>query len=158
MAVSFGTLLHFATWLPYNFITIENYFTWSVGAKRAISLVPNLGFYIGFLMTWFKETDGSVGMTWDAAFKPVTLSDNLTLADIWLSHIISSVVFLVLLWYLDNVRPGRFGVAQPFYFPFTVHLPKQFWVKIFFFYYFYLEIVLVWKNKGGVFRQEGLAS
>ena len=120
LSVALGILLHFGTWLPFGFITPDNYFAWSVGTKMAISLVPNLGFYFGFLMTWFKETDGSEGMTWAAVTKPVVLSDNLTLADIWACHVITSVIFLVLLWYLDNVRPGKFGVAQPFYFPFTV--------------------------------------
>ena len=29
-------------------------------------------------------------------------------------------MFILLLWYLDNVRPGKYGVAQPWYFPLTV--------------------------------------
>ena len=93
-----------------------------MGTKMAISLVPNLGFQFGFIMMWFKETDGSAGMTWDAVNKPVVLSDNLTLVDIWASHIVTCIIFLVLLWYLDNVRPGKFGVAQPLYFPFMVNI------------------------------------
>ena len=44
----------------------------------------------------------------------------MTLVDIWLCHLISSLVFTSLLWYLDNVRPGKYGVAQPWYFPFSV--------------------------------------
>ena len=102
------------------FITPENYFAWSVGTKMAIALVPNLGFQLGFIMTWFKETDGSEGMTWANVFKPVVLSDNLTLGHVWLCHILFSLICIVILWYIDNVRPGKFGVAQPLYFPFTV--------------------------------------
>ena len=113
--------------------------------------------YFGFLMTWFKETDGSAGMTWDAAFKPVVLSDNLTLADIWLSHIITSLIFLVLLWYMDNVRPGKFGVAQPFYFPFTVHVGnvEKTTIEL---KRFLTEILLVRRTYGKLFRQEILSS
>ena len=157
MSVALGILLHFGTWLPFGFITPDNYFVWSVGTKIAISLVPNLGFYFGFLMTWFKETDGSAGMTWDAAFKPVGLSDNLTLADIWLSHIITSIIFLVLLWYMDNVRPGKFGVAQPFYFPFTVHFGnvEKTTIEL---KRFLTEILLVRRTYGKLFRQEILSS
>ena len=44
----------------------------------------------------------------------------MTLVDIWCCHLISSLVFILLLWYLDNVRPGKYGLAQPWYFPFTV--------------------------------------
>ena len=47
-------------------------------------------------------------------------SDNMTLVDIWWCHLISSLVFILLLCYLDNVRPGKYGVAQPWYFPLTV--------------------------------------
>ena len=124
MAGSLSMILHYGTMLPCTFITTrDNYLAWSVATKIAISLVPNFGLCFGFLMTWFKEIDGSAGMTWEAAFKPIvpSTSDNLPLADIWLSHIITSLIFLVLLWYMDNVRPGKFGVAQPFYFPFTVY-------------------------------------
>ena len=73
-------------------------------------------------MMWFKETDGSEGMTWANVNKPVVSSDNLTLVDIWATHILTSVVFIIILWYMDNVRPGKYGVAQPFYFPFTVNM------------------------------------
>ena len=83
-------------------------------------MVPNLGFQLGFLMTWFKETDGSEGMTWANVVKPVVLSDNFTLGHIWISHILFSIVCIIVLWYIDNVKPGKFGVAQPLYFPFTV--------------------------------------
>ena len=84
----------------------------------AISLVPNLGLQFGIIMIWFKDTDGSAGMTWDAVNTPI---HNLTLLDIWGSHIISCIIFLILLWYLDNVRPGKYGVAQPLHFPFKVY-------------------------------------
>ena len=59
-------------------------------------------------------------MTWSNLAKPVVLSDNFTLLHIWGCHIITCTIFLTILWYLDNVRPGKFGVAQPWYFPFTV--------------------------------------
>ena len=149
MSVALGIVLHFGTWLPAGFITPENYFSWSMGTKMAISLVPNLGFQFGFIMMWFKETDGSAGMTWDAVNKPVVLSDNLTLVDIWASHIVTCIIFLVLLWYLDNVRPGKFGVAQPLYFPFTVNINST--QKTYEIHYstniqLISEILLVWRN------------
>ena len=120
MAVALGIVLHFGTWIPGAFITPENYFTWSVGTKMAISLVPNMGFSFGFLLIWFKETDGSGGMDWSGIAEPINASDNLTLLDIWLCNLISSAIFIVILWYMDNVRPGKYGIAQKLYFPFQV--------------------------------------
>merc|ERR1711884_243606 len=123
-----GIMVHFSTWVPSMFISpygvgAEKYFSWSGGTKMAISLVPNLGLQFGIIMIWFKDTDGSAGMTWDAINTPILSSDNLTLLDIWGSHIISCIIFLILLWYLDNVRPGKYGVAQPLHFPFK----KSYW-------------------------------
>ena len=122
LAVALGIVLHFGTWLPGGFITPESYFAWSLGTKIAISLVPNLGFTFGFIMMWFRETNGSGGMNWSNVASPVISSDNMTLVHVWGCHLISSLVFTILLWYLDNVRPGKYGVAQPWYFPFTVRL------------------------------------
>ena len=87
----------------------------------AISLVPNMGFSFGFILIWFRETDGSGGMDWSGISQPINGSDNLTLLDIWLCNLISSAIFIVILWYMDNVRPGKYGIAQKLYFPFQVN-------------------------------------
>merc|ERR1711892_839905 len=123
LAVALGIVLHFGTWIPAVLITPENYFTWSAGTKMAISLVPNMGFTMGFTLIWFRETDGSGGMDWSSLAKPINAADNLTLLDIWICNWISTAIFIVFLWYVDNVRPGKYGVAQKFYFPFQ----KSYW-------------------------------
>ena len=143
-----GIMVHFSTWVPSMFISpygegAEKYFSWSGGTKMAISLVPNLGLQFGIIMIWFKDTDGSAGMTWDAVNTPILSSDNLTLLDIWGSHIISCIIFLILLWYLDNVRPGKYGIAQPLHFPFKVNNIHQ----ILYITSVFLEILLVWREQ-----------
>ena len=120
LAVALGIVLHFGTWIPAAFITPENYFTWTTGTKMAISLVPNMSFSFGFILIWFRERDGSGGMTWSNLSEPINPSDNLALIHIWICNIISSIVFMVILWYMDNVRPGKYGVAKKLYFPFQV--------------------------------------
>ena len=92
------------------------------GVKFAISLVPNLGLYFGYIKIWYKETDGSEGMSWSQVFTPIVPSDNFTLGHVWISHLLISFIFIIILWYVDNVRPGKFGVAQPLIFPFTVSI------------------------------------
>ena len=88
--------------------------------KTGISLVPNMGFTFGFMLIWFRETDGSGGMTWSRIAEPITASDNLTLLHVWLGNLLSTVIFNIILWYVDNVRPGKYGIAQKLYFPFQV--------------------------------------
>ena len=121
MAVALGIVLHFGSWIPTSFVTPESYFNWSTGTKIGISLVPNMGFQFGFMLIWFRETDGSGGMDWSSITEPTNGSDNLTLGHIWLCNLISICIFNLILWYMDNVRPGKYGVAQKLYFPFQVN-------------------------------------
>ena len=120
LAVALGIVFHFGTWIPAGLITPENYFKWTAGTKIAISLVPNMGYSFGFMLMWFRERDGSGGMGWHNIGQPINASDNLTLLHIWLCNLISTVIFNLILWYMDNVRPGKYGVAQKLYFPFQV--------------------------------------
>ena len=34
--------------------------------------------------------------------------------------LLDSVIYFVLAWYISNVMPGRYGIAQKWYFPFTL--------------------------------------
>jgi ATP-binding cassette subfamily A (ABC1) protein 3 len=122
LSVALGIILHFGTWVPAVLITPENYFTWSAGIKMAIAIVPNMGSTLSFLIITMKE-DQPGGMGWSALNTPINASDNLSLLDIWLSNLISCAIFLTILWYMDNVRPGKFGVARPLWFP----LQRSYW-------------------------------
>ena len=82
-----------------------------------ISMVPNMGSTLTFIIIVFKE-DQAGGMSWSELSTPVNASDNLTLLDIWLSNMISCLISLTFIWYMDNVRPGAFGVAKKLWFPF----------------------------------------
>ena len=93
-----------------------------------------------------RETDGSGGMDWAFVTKPVNAYDNLTLGHIWLSNILSTIIFNVILWYFDNVRPGKYGVAQKLYFPFQVEHQKRKEIVNNKEVMFLKEILLVWRN------------
>ena len=117
LAVALGIILHFGTWIPASFVTPENYFIWGLGTKMAIAMVPNMGIVLTFIIIYSKE-EGPGGLNWETLSTPVNASDNMTLANIWISNLLSCVVFLLFLWYMDNVRPGNFGVAKKLWFPF----------------------------------------
>ena len=34
--------------------------------------------------------------------------------------VVDTVLYLVIAWYVEAVFPGEYGIAQPWYFPFTV--------------------------------------
>ena len=123
LSVALGIILHFGTWIPGAFITQENYFLFSKGIKMMIALVPNMGISFTYILIVFKEEQSAEGLTWGELNRPVNASDNITLLDLWGSNIICCLLSLIFLWYMDNVRPGKFGVAKKLWFPFQ----KSYW-------------------------------
>ena len=61
-----------------------------------------------------------VGMQWSNFYRPVNVNDDISLLHVMLMLVVDCVIFAVVTWYVDAVRPGEFGVPQPLYFPFTV--------------------------------------
>ena len=123
LSVALGIILHFGTWIPGAFITQENYFLFSKGIKMLIAIVPNMGSFFTYFLIVFKEEQSAEGLTWGEVNRPINASDNITLLDLWGSNIISCLLSLIFLWYMDNVRPGKFGVAKKLWFP----LQKSYW-------------------------------
>lgn len=61
------------------------------------------------------------GAQFDNFSSPGTVDDNLSLLDCILMLLFDTVIHLLITWYLDNVRPGEFGVPKPVYFPLMVN-------------------------------------
>ena len=118
MAVALGIILQFATWLPVGAISQQNY-VWGVGMKMALSLVPNLCLSYAFGLIIGKELDTS-GMNWSSLASPISTVDDLTLLHMWTMFLLDFLIYMIILWYMDNVRPGKYGLAKKFYFPFQV--------------------------------------
>ena len=123
LSVALGIILHFGTWIPGAFITQENYFLFSKGIKMLIATVPNMGIMFTYFLVVFKEEQAGDGLTWSEVNRPANASDNITILDLWGSNIICCLLSMIFLWYMDNVRPGKFGVAKKLWFPFQ----KSYW-------------------------------
>ena len=67
----------------------------------------------------FQEAD-MTGLTWSDLGQPISANQELTMLHVWLMLLADVLLYLVILWYMDNVRPGTFGVAKKLYFPFQV--------------------------------------
>ena len=61
-----------------------------------------------------------MGLQWDNIAVPLNVDDNFTMADTFVMLTVDSVIYGLITWYVDAVKPGDFGLPQPFYFPFTV--------------------------------------
>lgn len=56
-------------------------------------------------------------MQWSSVFQPINSWDNISLAAILGMLIVDTVLYLFLALYVEQVRPGEFGIPQPWYFP-----------------------------------------
>ena len=63
-----------------------------------------------------------VGMQWGNFYRPVNVDDELTMLYMWLIMLFDAFICFVIVWYVENIKPGDFGVPKPWYFPFTVSI------------------------------------
>ncbi len=59
-------------------------------------------------------------MQWSNLFKPLSVDSQMTMAHVFLMLIVDIFIYLLIVWYFDNVTPGEFGLPKKWYFPFTV--------------------------------------
>ena len=61
-----------------------------------------------------------IGAQWHNIHKPATADDDFSIIDVILMMLADTGIMFLVTWYLENVKPGQFGMPKPFYFCFTV--------------------------------------
>ncbi|XP_046544470.1 phospholipid-transporting ATPase ABCA3-like [Haliotis rubra] len=115
-------IVFFISFSPYFYLNII-YQHMTRPAKLASCLLFNVGMAMGANVISLYEGAGS-GAQWSNFAEPATIDDNLSLLDTMLMLLGDTAIHLLITWYMDNVRPGEFGVPKPFYFPFT----RSYWL------------------------------
>ena len=59
-------------------------------------------------------------MHWGNMAEPVSVNDDISLLTVMGMLVLDCVIYVIITWYIDAVKPGDFGVPQPWYFPVTV--------------------------------------
>lgn len=113
----------FLSYTPFA-VTAQNYDTMSAGTKWGLSVFSNSGMSIGFQIMMRHEGTG-VGVQWSNLFTPVSQDDNFTVGNTLIMLIVDAVLYLLIALYVEKIKPGDYGVAEPWYFLFT----KSFWCK-----------------------------
>lgn len=89
--------------------------------KYLLSGFPNLALIFGFEVIFQFERSGrelSFGQMYTNLFNdPLNLGSILIAMNVW------CVFYFALIWYLEKILPGQYGVALPFYFIFS----KSYW-------------------------------
>ncbi|CAL4103477.1 unnamed protein product [Meganyctiphanes norvegica] len=111
-------LLWFFTYFPYMLLR-PRYSSLTQGQKIILSLLSNTCMSLGCQLASMFEGTGA-GIQWNNLFSGVSPDDQFTLAHVFGMLILDTLLFSILTWYLEAVRPGEFGVPKPWYFPVTV--------------------------------------
>jgi ATP-binding cassette subfamily A (ABC1) protein 3 len=90
--------------------------------KIGASLLVNSGMGFGFKVLGRYES-AMIGVQWSNLFTPVTPDDDMTMGYVMLALSAASLLQMLIAIYVEKVKPGDFGVAEPWYFPFSI----KFW-------------------------------
>ncbi|KAH9488682.1 ATP-binding cassette sub- A member 3 [Bulinus truncatus] len=110
-------VLFFGFFFIYYFIQ-PNYETISRNAKVGSALLFNVAMALGANVISIHEGTGE-GAQWTNFHKPATVDDNLSLLTCMIMLLVDSGIHFIICWYIDNVKPGEFGIPKPFYFCLT---------------------------------------
>jgi ATP-binding cassette subfamily A (ABC1) protein 3 len=115
-------IIWFMTYLPYIFISLR-YQKMSLFDKILAAFVNNLGMSEAVQLIGMFEGKG-VGMQWSNINEGISVDDNFTFLQVLLILLANSFIHIILLAYLEQVRPGDHGIAKPWYFPVYFLFPK----------------------------------
>ncbi|CAG0924509.1 unnamed protein product, partial [Notodromas monacha] len=77
-----------------------------------------------FVTTFF---DRRVGLQWKNMNQAPYLNDGMTMTSVFLMLVFDTVFYMILTLYMDTIKPGKYGVPAPIYFPFQLSywFPKK---------------------------------
>uniref|UniRef100_UPI00358EF626 phospholipid-transporting ATPase ABCA3-like isoform X2 n=1 Tax=Myxine glutinosa TaxID=7769 RepID=UPI00358EF626 len=114
LAAKVGVFIYFMSYIPYFFIATTYKFM-TVSEKLASCLLSNVAMALGAQVIGMFEGKGT-GVQWNSLVEPVSIDDNFTMGHVLLMLIVDSIIYGLLTWYIEAVRPGEFGIPQPWYF------------------------------------------
>ncbi len=118
-------MLHFVTFFaPYAIFIAspDTYYEMPLGAKVAMCLLPNAALYVGFQGIFSFEKValglplGDVGQEF--------ATDDMTMGYVWAMLCVDAVLYALVTWYMDHVKPGPYGQARPVYFFLMVSIAR----------------------------------
>ncbi|XP_041364383.1 uncharacterized protein LOC121379797 [Gigantopelta aegis] len=117
LAVLTVLIVYFFSYLPYVIL-----FSLEVGMQfwqkilACLSSTTAFGFGAMYIARLELTTDG---LQWSNVDKSPILGDPMTFQWACIMMLIDSFIYLVIGWYIRNVKPGKYGISKPWYFPVT---------------------------------------
>ncbi len=124
LCLATGSVLHIVVYfVPFVAIPSDVYIAMTGGAKIALALIPNVAMWWGVKVIGTQEGSGE-GAQFTNLFDRIDESDPISMGVVWIMMIVDILVYGFITWYIDSVKPGPYGVAQKWYFLFTVSNDK----------------------------------
>lgn len=114
-----ATFLWSGSIIPYFFVAFEDL---TYTKQLLICLSPNIAMLYATQHITNLEILGD-GLQWSNIWHSGLYDDNLTIGIIVLLMLLTSIVLFLITLYVERVLPGTYGMAQPWYFPFS----RVFW-------------------------------
>jgi len=122
VAAAAGGIIFFMLYLPYSFMVVWEE-SLDPNAKIASCLISNIAF--GFGCSYFSHYEETgIGAQWDNIWVSPLIGDNFSMAGCMGMMLLDSVFYGILMWYIEAVFPGEFGVPKPWYF----FLTRSYWL------------------------------
>lgn len=116
-------IAHIGTYLLTGSFDEVTYANTSGFTKILYAFIPNVNLIWGIKVLTFQEGNGD-GAQWNNLFDKKEPSDPITFGVVWIMFIVDIIFYSMVTWYLDSIKPGEYGVAQPWYFVFQ----PSYWV------------------------------
>ncbi|CAF4793141.1 unnamed protein product, partial [Rotaria sp. Silwood2] len=122
IAAACSGIIYLLTYVPCMYISIREDLaqdTIPKWAKMLASLFSTSAFGMGAKYIAFYENIGT-GIQFDnIRYSPVE-GDHFTCFETVLFMLLDTLIHLILMWYIENVYPGTYGIPKKWYFPFTI--------------------------------------
>ena len=69
-----------------------------------------------------QSLEGTGGLKWNNLWKRTEPDDPMTMGLYWMIFLFDILIYSAIMWYIDTIKPGTFGVGRKWYFPFEVKL------------------------------------
>ncbi|XP_048586908.1 ATP-binding cassette sub-family A member 2 isoform X2 [Nematostella vectensis] len=119
LAAACGGIIYFLTYMPFVFVSIREgaaHATIESSEKMAISLLSTSAFGLGARYFALYEEQGE-GVQWSNIGKSPIRGDDFNLLKVLYFLVFDTFLYVILVWYIEAVHPGSYGLPRPWYFP-----------------------------------------
>jgi len=122
LAAACAGIIYFVLYLPYNLVfTFNSIMTQPEKITACLLSSVAFGYGAGYVS---KYEQGGTGIQFDNWASSPDPEDEMTFLISWVMMLADGAIYLILMWYVENVFPGEFGVPRPWYF----FVQKSYWM------------------------------